>query len=271
MATTTTTPTTSTDPFASIGGGVQLANGSWVPKSHPLAQQQTATAPKPATAPVPTTAPAPAPKTVATQGAAAQTYSATPAAAPAANTTNQGTQDVLRNMYLQRALQPGTIDPNSPDIRQQSDSFSAAAERARRDAVANNAESHAGTGDTGAQGVEQRSINEKAAQARGSFEAQLVGQAAQQRKAEITDALQQLGGMISGDQARALQQELAKLNAQIQQSQIASNEKLGMGSINVDLARALLQNQQANNSLGLQAGTTAAQLNQQAMLSMLGL
>jgi hypothetical protein len=31
---------TTTDPFAASGGGVQIAGGQWVPKNHPLAQQQ---------------------------------------------------------------------------------------------------------------------------------------------------------------------------------------------------------------------------------------
>src|SRR5690349_12358428 len=39
----TTAPSTATpgevDPFASMGGGVKLANGAWVPNSNPLAQQ----------------------------------------------------------------------------------------------------------------------------------------------------------------------------------------------------------------------------------------
>lgn len=241
------------------------------------------TAPKPATAaPVdPALPPPPVATSVGQQAQNAQTYSGAPGSAPTQNTTNQGTQDVLRNTYLKQVTQGTQIDAqNDPNIRQQSDAFAAAQERARRDQASDIAEKFAGTGQTGAQTVEQRMLNEKAQQGRGAFEADLVGRELQTRRDEIKDALGNLGGMLSDDQNRALQLELAKLDAQIKKAGISSSEslgrselalkdKLGMGGLNVDLARLLTQNGQFNKSLGFQIGDREATLNQQALLSLL--
>lgn len=270
------------DPFASIGGGVQTPTGGWIPKNHPDAQKYLTSQQQPVTGGV-DPAPGAAPKatTVGQQASNAQTYSGAPAAAPTQNTTNQGTQDVLRNTYLQRVTQGTQIDAqNDPNIRQQSDAFAAAQERARRDQASDIAEKFAGTGQTGAQTVEQRMLNEKAQQGRASFEADLVGRELQTRRDEIKDALANLGGMLSEDQQRALQLELGKLDAQMKAAGIKSSEslgfrelalkdKLGMGGLNVDLARLLTQNGQFNKSLGFQIGDREATLNQQALLSLL--
>src|SRR5262245_13899929 len=72
------------------------------------------------------------PVSVGDQAKAAQTYSSTPGAAPTMNTSNQGTQDVVRNSWLSQATQSTTVDPNDPNIKQQVDPYAAAQERARR-------------------------------------------------------------------------------------------------------------------------------------------
>lgn len=268
---------TSPDPFTSMGGGVWNGTG-WIPKNHPDAAKYMNTA-------TPTGGVDPAapvkPATIGSQAAAASTFSNAPGSAPTQNTTNQGTQDVLRNTYLKQVTQGTQIDAqNDPNIRQQSDAFAAAQERARRDQASDIAEKFAGTGQTGAQTVEQRMLNEKAQQGRASFEADLVGRELQTRRDEIKDALGNLGGMLSDDQNRALQLELAKLDAQIKKagistseslgrSELALKDKLGMGGLNVDLARLLTQNGQFNKSLGFQIGDREATLNQQALLSLL--
>ncbi len=215
------------------------------------------------------------------QGQASQTYSTTPGAAPTQNTTNQGTQDVVRNSYLERALQPATVDPNDPVIRQQADVYAAAQERARRNVASQNAESYGATGQVGTQSVQDRIANEAAAQNSASFESQLVANELQNKRAQISDALEKLGGMISGDQARALQDKLAQIDAQLKQASLAQSgalggreldikQALGEGSLNLDLIRTLLQNQQFNNQLGFNIGNSEAQLNQTALLSLLG-
>jgi hypothetical protein len=205
--------------------------------------------------------------TVQGQAANASTYSQTPAAAPLANTANQGAQDVLRNSYLQQATQSTTIDRNDPNFRQQADAFGATQDRARRQYQSEAAErlSAQGLGNSGAMEQERRFADERAATAQGSFEAQLVGRELENRRAEIKDSLAGLRGIISNDQALAMQKQLAELDAAIKRESLAQSgslgsqelgikDKLGTGALNVDLLRALLQNQQFGTESGIRIG-----------------
>lgn len=253
------------DPFAAQGGGVRLANGDFVPKDHPLAQQagaQPAGAAPTNTNNAPGAAATGAP--LAQQAAGAQTVSSTPGAAPTAQTANQGTQDVVRNSWLQQATQPTAVDTNDPNFRQQADTFAAAQERSRRNAVADQAESFstAGMGGSGAQSTADRMAMERAGQATGAFESQLIAKELQNKRNEIQQALSSLGSMISSDQKNMLTKQLADLDAALKREGISSNsglgyaelglkDKLGTGALNADLMRALLANQQHGNGLSL--------------------
>jgi hypothetical protein len=214
------------------------------------------------------------------QAGKAQTYSDTPGAAPTQNTANQGTQDVVRNELLRKASQDTTVDTNDPNFRQQADTYQAAAERARRNAVSDNAAQFAGTGQ-GAQDVNTRMINEGSARDQASFESQLVGNELKNKRDEISSAIQQLTGIISGDQMRALQDKLAQLDATIKQQSLASStalgsreldikSALGQGGLNIDMMRLLLANSQFNDQLGFNMSDEEARLNQQATLALLG-
>lgn len=219
--------------------------------------------------------------TVAGQGTAAQTYSSTPGADPDAATTNQGTQDVVRNSYLERATKPLSDPRTDQGVRMASDSYNAATERARRDATADLAEGTAGSGQVGFQNAEQRLINERAGQARGSFEADLVQKDLQRQRDETNDALSHLTGMISDDQARALQDKLASLDAQLKtaalnssdslgRAELSLKDKLGTGGLSLDTLKTLLNDQQFNKNLGFNIGDREAFWNQQALDRVLG-
>jgi hypothetical protein len=268
------------DPFAAIGGGVQLANGGWVPKDHPdaLAQQQQQPAAQPGAVPG-----APAATTVQGQAQNAQTYSAAPGAAPAPNTTNQGTQDVVRNSYLQQATQGTTVDRNDPNFRQQLDPFNAAQERQRRQYLSEQAErmSAQGLGNSGAMQQEARVASERAGQASGLFESQLVQQELKTKRDEIQNALQSLGGMISQDQQMQLQKQLADLDAALRregfgvqsslgQGDLGLRRELGMGGLNIDLMRLLQSGDQFDKDLGFRIGDREAYWNNNAILSLMG-
>jgi hypothetical protein len=339
------------DPFASMGGGVKLASGGWVPKDHPLAQQEQqqgqvaapadtyAPAPAPAApaAPTPTAPTAPtgawdggtgmtpqqaqaaglgwvpvghplygtagfvgstpatsggaagaagggsayvppnlAPGTpgsspIDTQNSNAQTYSQTPGAAPADNTTNQGTQDTVRNSYLQQIQKGTSVNTNDPNFRMQADAFAAAQERARRNQLDDVAQSsfQSGSRGSGAEQIERRMMDERAAQNVGSFEAELVGKELASRRDEIKNALSELGGMISNDQKNDLNRELAALDAAIKRESLAQTgslggrdldlrDKLGTGALNIDMLRALLQNEQFGVDSGIRIGDLEA-------------
>jgi hypothetical protein len=263
----------------------------WVDKSHHLYGTAGYVGSKPAgTAPAGGTAtpgaaytppPANGAQTIPGQAAAASTYSTTPGAAPAANTTNQGTQDVVRNTYLERATKPATVDQNDPAFRQQADAFAAGEERARRDASADLAEATAGTGQTGFQTGEQRLINERSAQRRGAFEADLVRQELTTKRQEASQALEMLSGQISADQARDLQKYIADLDAQLKtagltastglgQAELSLKDKLGTMGGNIDLLGLLMNNAQFNKNLGFNIGDREQYWNQVALDRVLG-
>jgi len=311
-STTSTTPTNPNDPFAAMGGGIQV-NGGWIPKnmatseqiaSYTASQGGTPASAAGTTTPAnsyytpPTTGAQPAGQAPLTQpvlqqAGSAQTYSQTPGAAPAAQTTNQGTQDVVRNAYVQRATQGTAIDPNDPNLRQQLDPFAAAQERARRDYLSEAAEraSTKGLGDSGALDVERRLASERAGQATGAFQAQLVGHELQNRRAEIQEALSSLQKMVETDvaaaqderlaqQQMALQKELAEMDAALKKlgietgaktaaDELALKQQLGLGGLNVDLMRLLLQGQQFADELGFNVADRTAYWDNQALQNLM--
>lgn len=285
----------SPDPFASMGGGV-FVNGGWVPPGHPLANQAGAgqqsglnSAPAVAGSPQPANVPYGTPATgapggPAQQGQNAQTYSNDPGSIPAHYLLNQGSQDVVRNTLLQRATQPVNVDPRTnPAIRQQSDAFAFAQERARRNQVADNAEAYSarGMGGSGAQRVEDRMANEAAMRNIGGFEAELVGKELQVQRDEIKHAIDSLRASGQADQAMALEREMRTIEQQLQRlgittsadiagQELALKRELGLGGLNIDASRVLLADKQANNQLGFQIGDREAWYNYLALQSVLG-
>lgn len=266
-------PTSAAPPTGNLTPEQAAAQGlGWVPQGHPLygtpgyvgSTPQSGGAPPAGGTPG---QPAQGQTTIPGQAQAASSYSNTPTAAPSPYTSNQGTQDVLRNSYLQRATQGTTIDTNDPNFRQQADAYAAAQERFRRNTIddASQAAFAGGFRGSGAETLAERMANEAAGRNVGQFEAQLVGKELQSRRDEISDALSGLKGIISTDQAAGLQRELAALDAAIKRESLSQSgslggreldirENLGQGALNVDLMRALLQNQQFGQELGLNIG-----------------
>jgi len=212
------------------------------------------------------------------QASAASGYSTTPTAAPTAATANQGTQDVVRNSWLAQATQNTAVDPNDPNIKQQVEPFAAEQERSRRQYESEAAErlSAQGLGDSGQMDNERRFGAERAGQATGMFQSQLIGQELKTKRDEIQSALTNLGDTISNDQKNALGKQLADLDATIKRegyrsdegiasqgdatkregiasgerigaSEIAVKDRLGTAANSNDLIRAMLQNQQSND------------------------
>lgn len=217
------------------------------------------------------------------QANAASTYSATPGAAPTQNTTNQGTQDVLRNTLLDQATQSLEIDRTDPIFRGQADAYAAASERARRNAVDGVAQSEFsdGSGSSGGMNVEQRAINETAAQNAGSFEATLAQQELVSRRAEIAQSLAALGNLTENDQGRALTKQLADIDAAIRresltattglaQQDLALRGQLGNAGLALDGRRIDTQDRQFYAGLGVDAGYKEGLLNNSALGLLLG-
>jgi hypothetical protein len=83
-------------------------------------------------------------------------------------------------------------------------------------------------------------MHEHAAQATGGMQAQLMSNELTARRQEIAQALQQMGGLLTGEQQLALQQELGYLDASLRHLQISN------------------QNNQFLDQLGLNATDRAA-------------
>lgn len=275
------------DPFTAHGGGVKLADGSWVPKSHPLAAQAPAaqapaasTAPPSGASPPGTTPASPASSYLHAQATNAQTYSQAPGAAPTQATANQGTQDVVRNSYLQQATQGTKIDTADPNFRQQADPFAAAVTRERRNFLSEQAEK-AGPYATGALRGQARMTAERAGQAIGSFEADLVARELTNRRNEIQAALSGLRGLVSEDQQRALQRELAALQAEMQRLSITTGadvarsgqslqQRLAQMQDAFNRAQLAQQDRQFGDTLGFNVGVAELGANERALAALFG-
>jgi hypothetical protein len=117
----------------------------------------------------------------------------------------------LFGRFLERSNQ--SLDPTSdPIVGKQVDAFRAEQDRAARQMFNQVAE---GTNpySTGELRGQQRMMAERAGQATAGFEADLVGRELQARRAEVSDALNSMRGMLSEEQQRGLQRELATLDA----------------------------------------------------------
>lgn len=277
-----------TDPFAAMGGGVQTADGGWVPRDHPLANPAPAAPGQPA-APGAPGAPAPAsPPPQTAQQAIMQPVT------PGADVT-QGVPTTVSQAFQQalvNKLAPGPLSTSSPEVSSAIAANRAAEQRGFERTRAMTAERAA------AQGLDQNAFNSQLtglAQARagreGMFEGSTMLQAAQQRSQEIMAALAMGGSMLSDLDRQALQRELAQLQAstslqlgQMQadttregqqiQNQLGLGELdlrrlLGSGQLNLGLLNAMLGNQQFNTNLGAQLGMFGANLYQGGLLSAL--
>ncbi len=134
---------------------------------------------------------------------------------------NKAKGDALYGQLSARAGQSLNIDRNDPIIRAQSDAFSAQQERERRQYL-NQAAEQGGQFYNPTQ--ERRMTAEKAGQATGGFEAQLMGRELTSRRDEIQQALNGMQGQLSAEQQMNLQKQLGLLNNAIQQQAVNTGQ-----------------------------------------------
>jgi hypothetical protein len=149
---------------------------------------------------------------------------------------------------MQRAGQSLDVNRNDPAIRGQADAFSANLERSRRGHLNDLAEAG---GPTANLLGEQRLTAEKAGQASGQFEAQLMAREVSARRDEIAQALQLGGAQLSDQQRMELQRELAILDNQLRSRGLdiqAQGQAQGFGLQQQQMAQ---QNDQFMRELGL--------------------
>jgi len=195
----------------------------------------------------------------------------------AANTTqNTGRDTSLWGDLWKRATQESTVDPNNPNVKAQTEAYGNEEERASRNYMADLAEK---AGPYANLSGEQRLASERVGQRTGNVRAQLVGQEIKAVRDEKAQAYQQLQGMLTADEDRALREELSVLDAQLReqgyglQQQGLNLQSRGLDQ-NYDLAsqglglqaqgldqnwqQALMQNQQFQDDLGLRAEDRSA-------------
>lgn len=135
------------------------------------------------------------------------------------DTPQSAQQQQLYNLLLQRAQEP-LPQGSDPIIRAQTDAYGAQQTRAARNYLSTLAEQGGANANLGAQ---TRSVNENVAQANSSFTAQVMYNQLAQRQQDINAALSGASGLLTAEQSLSLQEELAKIQAALQQAQLQQN------------------------------------------------
>jgi hypothetical protein len=154
---------------------------------------------------------------------------------PATNTIRTELYDLL----MGRAKQGLDVSADDPAIKAQVDPYAAQQERARRNYLADLAEK---SGPLANLRGEERLAMERAGQATGFFQAELVGREIQARRNEIAQALAQMGEHLTTEQKLALQRELALLDDATKRLSIESGERVGMAGVGAQTMAAQLAN-----------------------------
>ena len=145
----------------------------------------------------------------------------------------------LYEMLLGRVKQGLDVDRTSPTIRQQVDPYAAQQERAMRDYLAQVAEREGPRGNITS---ERRMAAERMGQATGLLESQLIGREITARRQEISDALTQMGNLLTEEQRIAMQKELAQLDDAARRYGIdvqakTAGQQIGLGYSELDWRR----------------------------------
>lgn len=155
--------------------------------------------------------------------------------AEADRATAQARSTALFEQLQQRATQGLDVSASDPVIRGQVDAFRSESERSLRNSLSDAAERQ---GPYANLSVERRMGTERLGQGVAGFQAQLMGRELQNRRDEIAQALSQQGAMLSGDQQRALQAQLASLDQAIKEGNLTLGqrgldvqERLGMADL----------------------------------------
>lgn len=183
----------------------------------------------------------------ATPGAAASSASSSSSSSQSIAPTRDPRLDDLYNELMARATQGLSVDRNNPVIRQQADAYAANEERAKRNYLADAAES---AGPIANLRGEQRLATERMGQRTGAFEAELMGRELVAKRTEIAEALEARKDILTMEQTLALQMKMktyddAIARLRLQQDDRHFNANLGYQD------RALAQSgQQFGQTLG---------------------
>jgi hypothetical protein len=223
----------------------------------------TGTAPVAAATPKPAPIAAGAPATPAPnmgQTSSSSTYtSGSPLVAPTATSAAPGggtIQNSFRNALVsQLQTNPNKVAITDPDLAPQARAFEDAQTRTLAKQQQDLAEQAFAGGAlrTGAYGADLAGLRQQQGEAIAQHNAGLIGDAQQRRTQALMQSLGIGGNFLTAQSAQGIQ------------------SSLGQGQLKLGLLQALLGDRQANNQLGLNAALGGANLNQSAILHMLGI
>lgn len=187
--------------------------------------------------------------------------------------------DALLGMMKQN---PANVSINDPTLKAQMDPFRQEQDRARQMRQMAMAERLGAEGaeSGGAMSSEVALSYEDMGRANAQRASELVGQEVLARREELFKALSLYGDMMTQEQQRALQLEIAKLDAQVKREATSAStslgrddlklrEKLGLGNLSLGLLQAQLGNDQFSKRLGFDIGRTEAEMNRDALLALM--
>lgn len=134
--------------------------------------------------------------------------------------TNNPKGDELYKRLMSIADQSTNISPNDPTIKAQTDAFRAETDRGAKDYLAAAAEKGGALGNLDATA---RSAYEKSGQATAGFQAQAMANELTARRQQIMQALSGASGLLTSEQQMQLQEELASMDAALNESQFGRN------------------------------------------------
>jgi hypothetical protein len=123
-----------------------------------------------------------------------------------------------------------------------------------------------GLGDSGAMEAGIERGNQNTADAQAAYNAQLVGDEVKARRAEVMSALQLAIQIGATDEEAALRRELAQLDATMQRENLAVQQGLGQGQLNLNLLGQLTGQQNFYDTLGYNYADLQNRMNQAAIL-----
>lgn len=179
------------------------------------------------------------------------------------------TVDSTIQAILNRGL---NFDPNDPVFKGQTAAFERQSQRSAARKRAALAERAAARGTLGAGGydVDTERILSEQGEANQAFEAALAGQELQKQRDQLMRVLELESGRISEREKNALAERLADLDAAIRREGLTLQKLLGERSLDIQESGQGIQNQQFYDQLGANVGLQEANLNQQAILALLG-
>jgi hypothetical protein len=173
-----------------------------------------------------------------------------------------------------------------PSLKAQSDAFSVGQTRAKdraREAMAERRSAGGGEFATSSGGFTQdlMGLENLQGEAEAGYNAGLVGDANKSKLQQMQAALAMMGNDMNSAEGRALQKQIADQEAELRrlgistqadlgQQDLSLRDKLGTGGLNAQIMQMLMHNQQFGQNLSAQTGMFGANLNQQALLSLLG-